>query len=206
MIALDLDGTLIDCRPRQILLLEKLLQRLPSNTIDLGAIWNSKRSGLTTAAALHHQGMSISSTEEIVRQWRDQIEEDEWLALDMPFSGVPEILAELRSIHPIFLLTARRRADAVGKLLRDFGLQDFFSDVCVVDPANAVAQKAAVLAARQPLLYCGDSEIDARAAELAVAPFVGVTWGQRSREILSRFPNIAIVEKMDALPRIASSL
>lgn len=172
-VALDLDGTLLDCRPRQV----RLAAQLAGPGFDGDAFWAAKRHGATTAAALESLGVEPGRAAAIAREWAAVIEDDGWLAVDPLLPGACPALAALAAAgRPAMILTARRRADAVRAQVVGLGLR---VPVEVVDPRDAVARKAAVLRERGAAAFVGDTESDARAAADAGVPFLAVGTGQR---------------------------
>jgi phosphoglycolate phosphatase-like HAD superfamily hydrolase len=162
-VGLDLDGTLLDARRRQVEVARSLVPDL-----DGEDFWARKREGATTRELLG---------DEAAAAWVAAVEEPQWLALDVLLPGVADAL---RDVEAGFVLTARRDARAVREqVARHIGLP-----VEVVDPFDAAAQKAAVLQQRAASVYIGDTESDAKAAQLAGVPFVAVSTGQRSERFL----------------------
>jgi len=179
-IALDLDGTLIDCRERQCQLAAALCRaiRLP---LDVSAFWASKREGLTTRDALQDQGIAGSLAETIAQLWALAIEYDHWLRLDREFSGVTQALHQARNAgYDLHLITARRNARALFRQLAWLGWIDLFTSVQVVSPFRAAVEKAKHLRCLRPAVFIGDSETDLEAAESAQVAFSYVLTGQRS--------------------------
>jgi phosphoglycolate phosphatase-like HAD superfamily hydrolase len=177
-LALDLDGTLIDCRARQVAVAVHV-----AGPLDEDAFWSAKRSGATTADALAAQGANDPAA--IAAAWMEQVEEERWLVLDRPLPGAAEALASVRAggLAPV-VLTARRHADRVRRQVRRLGLD--VDRVAVVAPADAVAGKAHELARLGARGMIGDSETDLRAAVQAGVAFEAVGTGQRDPDFLRR--------------------
>ncbi|HWV86108.1 MAG TPA: HAD family hydrolase, partial [Capillimicrobium sp.] len=130
-IALDLDGTLLDCRPRQV----ALAAALHGPGLDEAAFWAAKREGATTRAALEALGVDGERAARLARRWAAEVEDDRWLALDAPLPGVAAALTALREAgRDAVVLTARRRADAVRRQVAATGLGALVGAVEVVDP------------------------------------------------------------------------
>src|ERR1700677_3718654 len=108
-LALDLDGTLISCEPRQSPVLSAALIRRKANA-DLKKIWERKREGDSTREALKKSGMGATLAQSIAEDWRRMIEEPVWLALDSVLPGVRETLNAMRKAGTqLWLITARSR-------------------------------------------------------------------------------------------------
>lgn len=177
-VAVDLDGTLLDCRARQVQL---ALHVAPG--LDAERFWRDKRSGASTLAAFAAQERPGAERE--ADAWTAAVEDPEWLELDAVLPAAHAALAELRrrGARPL-VITARRSADAVRRQVAErFGGE--LSEVHVVSPADAAGAKAALLAELGVHGFVGDTESDALAAKHAGVPFAAVESGQRSRAFLA---------------------
>lgn len=175
MIVFDLDGTLIDCRARQV----ALARHVAGAGLDEDRFWAAKRGGATTARALADQG--FERAEALAAEWVRLVERDEWLALDALLPGAREALR--RTAHAM-VLTARSDGDALARQVRRLAIADF-AHVVIVDPAVAADHKSEVLREVHAAAFIGDTESDARAAESAGVPFLAVDTGQRDAAFLS---------------------
>ncbi|HEX8101730.1 MAG TPA: hypothetical protein VF533_03890, partial [Solirubrobacteraceae bacterium] len=75
-VVFDLDGTLLDCRARQV----ALARHVAGARLDDDRFWAAKRAGATTADALAAQGFGDARA--LAARWVELVERDEWLALD----------------------------------------------------------------------------------------------------------------------------
>jgi phosphoglycolate phosphatase-like HAD superfamily hydrolase len=189
LIALDLDGTLLDCRERQSLLAASLC-RAVGFELNVEQFWHAKREGATTALALRGQGADKCFAERLTRLWVGQIEGDAWLRIDRVLAGAISAMHDARKRgFNLHLVTARSREHALRHQLRWLSLEQFFEDVEVVSPQAASQHKARYLSAVRPVAYIGDSESDASAANAAQIRFIAVSSGQRSAEYLQTHTN-----------------
>ncbi len=196
VVALDLDGTLVDARERQVGLTVAIIGELGLAPIDEGAFWERKRAGARTAEALMSLGVPTDGAAEVQRLWIERVERREWLERDALLDGAVDAVAAMCTdgAEP-FVLTARRDAEAVAWQIERLGLG---LDLEVVDPADAAAAKAAVLERRGTAGFIGDAESDAAAADAAGIPFVGVSSGQRSAGFLRAAGVEAVVDDLGA--------
>lgn len=184
VIALDLDGTLLDCRERQSLLAASLC-RAAGFELNLEDFWNAKREGLTTESAICKQGVGGRLATKLSGLWVEQIESDVWLRMDRLLAGVLRSLHNARKLgFQLHMITARANEPALGRQLRWLSLETLFDRVQVVYPREASQQKETYLSAVEPLVFIGDTESDAAAAKAAKVRFLAVTSGQRSSEYL----------------------
>lgn len=203
VITLDLDGTVIDCYPRQMAVIGSILRRLKlQDVVNLDTLWEHKRQGFSTAEALTFQRVDKELVDIFRLEWLSVIEQDEWLALDQPFPWSRDALQQLSGMYfSMVLLTARQNQDGVYRILNKYHLESFFTEVYVVSPQNAEFHKSNVLSRIQPIIHCGDSEIDAIASQNSGISFVGVSCGQRSQDMLRCYPSRAIIEDISRLPK-----
>ena len=199
IIALDLDGTLITCEPRQSAVLRAACIR---NGIcaDVAAVWRLKRSGKSTLQALEILGTPTPLASKVAADWIAMIEEPQWLALDSAFPGThPWLTAVKESGHQLQLITARRRAEFLRPELRNLGLESFFSWIHCVSEGAVSSAKANHLQHSGARLFIGDSESDALAAKYAGCPFAAVSTGQLSEEFLQGAVGAGIHPSLDRI-------
>ncbi len=181
LLALDLDGTLIDARRRQVMVARYAVKELTARVVKDHPFWELKRAGASTEQALVKLGYAQRLAADVARLWKQEIESDRWLAHDRALPGVVEVLDGLRARGvAIVVLTARQRVDGAASSLEHAGLASLVDELVVVDPETAVSSKARSLAKRQPWAFIGDTASDGRAAEAAGVPFVAVSTGQCS--------------------------
>lgn len=180
VIALDLDGTLVDCKERQSLLAASLC-RAAGFELNIEAFWTAKRAGATTASAICGQGIDVPFATKLSKLWVKHIESEAWLRMDRLLPGVISSLHNVRELgFRLHLVTARANERALIRQLRWLSIAPLFDHVEVVCPCEASQQKAKYLTAVAPIVFIGDSESDAAAANSAQIKFVAVTNGQRS--------------------------
>lgn len=188
-IGLDLDGTLIDCRSRQQVVLHAALtaHRL---RLELDEIWRLKREGHTTESALIADGIDQGTAKSVATLWRWQIEEPAWLQFDAMLPAVKDTLSMWEDQgFTMYLVTARTRVEWVLPQLKWLGIDKFFKGVRAVMPDTSGRLKAAVLRDCACEIYFGDTEIDWRAGALANLPVRLVSSGQRSSIYLTKTTN-----------------
>lgn len=201
LLALDLDGPILDPEPRQTAVLRWVLtEESATGAIDPGEVWELKRQGLSTQAALHELGMAAAEAERLASRWTEAVEDPQWLSLDAALPGVLEVLAGLaeQGTRPV-IITARRHADRAAKQVESLGLLRWCSALRVVSPDHADSEKAGELREIRASALIGDTESDAEAANLAGVAFAAVTTGQRSREFLEGHGLQAFASLADAL-------
>jgi phosphoglycolate phosphatase-like HAD superfamily hydrolase len=184
IIALDLDGTLLTCEPRQSTVLRAACVRNGAS-IGLAEVWQLKRSGKSTLDAMQTLGMPAPSASRISSDWMAMIEQPQWLALDSVLPGVRQWMDAVKgSGGKLQLITARRRPEFLRPQLRNLGLESLFSWIHCVSEGSISKAKANCLQLTGAQLFIGDTESDALAARTAGISFAAVTTGQRSEKFL----------------------
>jgi len=127
----DLDGTILDAKPRLYLLFQHLI---PQSTLTFEAYWELKQN------KINHQQILSSifrfSKQDFTafeNQWMNLIEAEEWLKLDCLFPKALEKLGELKSQHQIFIVTARQSISNVSNQLTKLGLENLIDEVLVTE-------------------------------------------------------------------------
>jgi phosphoglycolate phosphatase len=125
----DLDGTLIDSRPR----LYRLFQQLaPDSTLTHETYWAFKQDKISNETILAQQfGYTTAAIGSFVDAWMDLIEAPEFLALDSNFPGMAETLERLRGQAVLHVCTARQHRQPALDQLERLGLLGYFSSVLV---------------------------------------------------------------------------
>ncbi len=188
-IAFDFDGTLVDCKIRQVEVLRSVIRRrefIPID-IDLDEWWNLKRDGLNTNDALIKIGVNPTIAKAITAYWIESIEDPQWLDLDGLKTDVLPFLRFLnKNGNRLYLITARKSKFYCLHQLQKLALTNYFDDIFIVDSSNAEKKKIEALKSIKPDYFFGDSESDYYAAISAVTNFIGLSSGQRSRKFLTK--------------------
>ena len=118
-----------------------------------------------------------------------------------PYSGMPELLQDLRDQHIAIAVASNKYQKAVDKII-----PHFYPDIPFVaieghregvnvkpDPSVIFAILSQARVATADTLYIGDSGVDMETARRACIDSVGVTWGFRSKKELVEYHADAIV-------------
>jgi phosphoglycolate phosphatase-like HAD superfamily hydrolase len=185
-LALDLDGTLITCEPRQSAVLQAVLACRGAQA-DLTQIWELKSNGASTEQALVELGMESTLARGIAEDWRRFVEDPLWLGMDTVHGGVIAVLSEMREAGArLWLITARSRSEWVPQQLARLGISQWLDQVTVVPTHEAVSAKSEVLRKISAAGFFGDTESDWRASMAVETPFFAVATGQRNAAFLTR--------------------
>lgn len=135
----DLDGTLIDSRDRLYNLFNYLV---PENNLTFDEYWSLKRERVGHEEILinkfqfdEHRLMKFQN------EWMKLIEDSCWLRLDEPFSGVKEMLIQIKNIGiEIFILTARQSKVRAVSQIESFGWSSLIDGVLVTERKKSKAE------------------------------------------------------------------
>lgn len=185
-IAFDLDGTLITCKSKQVMLLKYLASSNHICITELDLFWELKRDGCSTLRALQALGINESISKKISRDWINEIEDWYWLTYDTVYEGVFNMLDSLKPGNKLYLLTARRNKKNLYRQLDQLGLMNYFDDVIPVEHNNVALNKKDFLVKASCDFFVGDTETDYQATLGTSVKFIGCTNGQRSKIFLSR--------------------
>ena len=127
----DLDGTLIDSRPRLYHLFQKLV---PVSQLSYDNYWDFKRDKVSNETILASvYGYGVAEIESFVIDWMKTIETPELLALDKNFHGIHSALERLGKHAMLHVCTARQHRQAAIEQLDRLGLLHFFNSVMVTE-------------------------------------------------------------------------
>jgi phosphoglycolate phosphatase-like HAD superfamily hydrolase len=130
------------------------------------------------------------------------------LALDQLQSGAAELLRTIALAgHKTVAATLRQHPDRARKEARRLGIFDFIEEILVSSHAEAGEGKASgvlAYARRQdllPLVWVGDTEVDAAAAATLGVPCALVANGVRAAAALRGLPCIGVFDSLQEIPR-----
>jgi len=206
----DLDGTLLDVRPRYYALHSHIagLLGLPPGASE--AFWHLKRARAPTSELL--AGLPPGDIETYDRLWLELIEDSAFTRLDRALPGALEALGCLDTLSEPVLLTLRRDGGEVRRQLRELSFEHFFREVLVSGdhPALQRSKRSLVRLSdrvrRRDALLVGDTEEDAAAAQSLDIPFIAVSSGLRDSALLQEMKPYRIIESVATLPEVFRSL
>lgn len=189
-VIVDLDGTLLDERPRHHGCYAAIMRELVQEALPIDTYWSLKREAVDARGVLTQTG-SEGLDVQYERRWLSLIESPEMLALDALHAGAKETLQTWVAGGASLVLTSlRQSASGIDSQLRCFGLARLFPRRAVASPWEKARGKAdAVRALLQDheirrAVWIGDTEADLCAARLLDCPAWMVTCGIRSAEFL----------------------
>lgn len=163
----DLDGTLINVRPR----LYRLFAELTGMTLSYGEYWRLKDKGLNQQQMLGFVGFHEYSAAEFKARWLANVERADLLKLDSLFEEVKDMLAlfKKRGIK-MYVVTNRQSVNNLRKQLTELGVSDYLNGM--ISTLQRCTKAEAVRNAGLDVskaVFVGDSLEDMQAAaELAI--------------------------------------
>lgn len=196
---LDLDGTLIDSSERHGRLMQEILSEAVPKSVSEKAsgrhfdpveFMRYKADGNSGLRYLTDcLGLTEDAAGRIMSLWLRQIEEERWLALDVPYPDTLDFLDRLKQAHrKIYYLTARQNKEGLLWELQRLGIADYADEILVVSPAGAREEKKRVVETlvirtgkdEGPICIVGDTENEYHLAKELSLPCFLLNRGFRS--------------------------
>lgn len=200
----DLDGTLIQSKPRLYHLFQHLV---PNSSLSYETYWELKQGKQTHEMILEKQmGYSRDQIATFVAKWMDLIESPEFLKLDENFEGMCEVLADLSCKATLHVCTARQLRAPVLNQLDRLGLSSYFTTVLVTELKSS---KETLIKASIPNLsstdwIIGDTGKDIQAGQALGLRTCAVLTGFQKRETLQTYnPDIILSSVREFEPGLA---
>lgn len=139
----DLDGTLIDARPRMYQL---FCQLVPQAGLSFEAYWDYKRAKVSHEQLLQRLlDYDAAQLAQFNQHWMAAIESPAMLALDTPLAGVGATLQRLQQQASLHVCTARQLRQPVLDQLEQLELLPYFDSVLVTQQRNSKQELIATL-------------------------------------------------------------
>lgn len=133
-IIFDLDGTLIDSRPRLYSLFQQLV---PASKLSHESYWAFKREKISNEMILARKfGWDAIAIERFVADWMEYIEAPEYLTLDKNFPGIHAALERLETQARLHVCTARQHRQPAVDQLDHLRLLPYFKSVMVTEKSH----------------------------------------------------------------------
>ena len=182
---IDLDGTVLDCRPRFHALFRDLA---PQSDLDFDAYWKLKRLPRSHSWILsNREKWPDKRVAQYLDDWKSRIETARYLAFDEPLPAAHAALSSLAQNAELILLTSRQFEEPVFNQLDRHGLTSLFSRVLVTaaigTKVDVLRGEGMILSSRDMII--GDTEADIDLARAFGAQAISVLSGCRDRAFLA---------------------
>lgn len=193
----DLDGTLLDAKPRLYLLFQHLV---PQSTLTFEAYWKLKQNKINHQQILSSMfQFSKDGFMTFEKQWMELIEEEEWLKIDQPIPLVLEKLGELKSQHQIFIVTARQYNTSTIRQLTKLGFGNLIDEVLVTEQKKEKDELIRALEPSDKDWIIGDTGKDILTGKTLGIRTAAVTSGFLSKDHLLKYQPDIITETINEL-------
>lgn len=206
LVVFDLDGPLLEGRNRHYACYSGILQRAGYDPVPLEQYWEAKRNLIPASEVLGRSG-AVGYYSEFKRLWLAEIESEEMLARDHLQCGAVEMLRRVSLAgHGAVIATLRQHSDRARNEVKRLGILDFIDELMVsphTEAAGGKAKRVLAHARRQglkPLIWVGDTEVDAEAAASLGVPCALVTNGLRSAGVLRGLPSLGMFSSLNEIP------
>jgi UDP-glucose 4-epimerase len=191
LLAIDLDGTLLDHWQRMYQPYREYLTARDRQVLTLGAYKKAKRAG-ASEEDIAAKNLGRDEVQAYLSWKRQRIEQWSLLATDRLSEVAHEFLRTLNARFRVVLITGRHRTKLLRRQLQSLSIAGKFEEVVAVSDGDLLAGKAKALRqlqqrANNELWYVADTEQDIAAARQAGVRIAAVCWGLRCDAALRKY-------------------
>jgi phosphoglycolate phosphatase-like HAD superfamily hydrolase len=204
LLLFDLDGPILDVRPRYHALHVELVEAHGGTPLDRDTYWALKRDQVSEAAIVARTGLVGDSLAEVLRRRALAIEHADYVALDEVWPWSRAVLSELGRSATLVLVTLRADVPLVLRQLEALKLLKSFEKV-LAGPGSGPAPKVervrdAGLVGNRRTVFIGDTEVDVQSGRELGVRTVATRTGIRSEAKLASFGADAVLDDIRGLP------
>jgi phosphoglycolate phosphatase len=192
----DLDGTLVNSKPR---LYELFKHLVPTTNYTFDEYWELKKSKVNHSQILTDRlQFGIHDIKLFQARWMKLIEAEEWLIYDYPFAGVTNYLNSLNQKgHELYIVTARQSVSKANEQIEKFGWIDLLQDVLVTKQTTSkVELMKPIISDSSKTWMIGDTGNDILSGKELNLNTVAVLTGFLSAEVLKTYKPDRIIERV----------
>lgn len=205
----DFDCTLVDSKPGMFRCINQVLEQmgyLPASFSEviqtIGYPPEEKFTQLTQNANVSERNHFKALYTTLINPPHSALLQD-----TKPFPGTIKLLQFLQKHNCKIGIVSTKATQALLAEINHLHLSAYIDDICALeDVAHPKPNPEGISRMLmhwgyepQDVLYIGDHHVDAAAAEAAGVPYIGVTTGSTTRDQLTAYPNLCIVDTLDAI-------
>lgn len=180
MLAMDLDGTLLNSLNRHKIVLDKVLADL-SMDLDTNFYLDMKRRGFSTSKFLSNSGVEADLNIDICLRWRQLVENMEYLRHDFLYPKTEDFLSQVSKTYNLVLITARNNKQTALEQIKNLNISKHFKYIYIVaSNVNTAKNKIDILKKHKLIAYIGDTEVDLEIAKALKLNFFALNYGLRN--------------------------
>ena len=204
LLLFDLDGPILDVRPRYHALHVELVEAQGGTPLDRDSYWALKRDQVPEAVILARTGLANAQVREVEAQRLLAIESAEYVTMDQLWPWSRQVLSELGRWATLVLVTLRADVELVERQLASLEVSDLFERV-LAGAGSGIAPKAlrvrnAGLPGDRRAVFIGDTEVDIESGRELGVRTVATRTGIRSDAKLSTFGADVVIDDIRELP------
>ena len=212
-IVFDLDGTLVDSAPSLCKTGNYLLEELHRPPIDVETYQTFIGKGILKQVEqllLHTGGIPESDLEKYLRLFRERYDQNP-LAATTVYEGVADILQHLKAMPARLAICTQKDQKPAQLVLSGLDLEQYFEGFTFGDTLPVMKPNPETVFHsikgfdNGPLIYIGDSEMDAITAKNSKAIFLLFSGGYRNSP-LKEIDHYAIFESHSEIPSLVNRL
>ncbi|PKL40246.1 MAG: hypothetical protein CVV41_20095 [Candidatus Riflebacteria bacterium HGW-Riflebacteria-1] len=186
VIFLDLDGPVLEGKHRHYSCYSAIINRYGGQPLDIDAYWDMKRSKIKRDVLLEKSGFQALYSC-FLDDWMKLIESPQYLKFDKLKPKAKETLVKWKqSNFKIVLVTMRQNRENLINQLKQLGVFSLLDEIIDCPPLRQNTKFEALKYYNFcKAIFIGDTEEDANTAKMLGIPFIGITNGLRTKELLN---------------------
>lgn len=179
--AFDLDGTLVNCKAKQLFVWSLALPDIFSSKTNLELFWSEKLIGKNTKDILLGFGIDKKKISVAQNYFKLHIENQEFQFLDKPTMLLDMICKKLKHIN---IISARQFHELAEIQVNNTIPANISYSLTTVSHGAVIEEKASVIRQLGIDIYVGDTELDYQACQMAGVHFQFMPGGQRTKKFV----------------------
>ncbi len=205
LVFLDLDGPLVDVRPRYMAIHRDLVTGAGATPLSEEEYWALKRARVPEPRILQRCGVAEGASEDLARRRLARVESADLLELDRPWPWAATVIEQLAPLTTLVLVTQRAGGERLTDQLDRLGFEGAFADVLAGRGGRASTAKVERIQQsgwldRSATALVGDTEVDVDSAHALGLAALWTRTGIRSDESIAPHLPDASLDDLRQLP------